>query len=129
MLYNELLFCYDIYTQRTNVYMWPTAAGGIKMKRYRIKNRVRFTAFMAAFVLVFVISVSSLLGYNDATGMDIPEYTVIRVQAGDTLWGLAGQYGPENADIRQLVYVISRINGVTASTLRPGMDISIPTIL
>jgi len=99
------------------------------MKKYRIKNRVRFTAFMAAFVLLFVISVSSVLGYNDATGMDSPEYIVVRVQSGDTLWGLAGQYGPENADIRMLVYQISHINGVTADTLQPGMEISIPTSL
>ena len=99
------------------------------MKRYRIRNRVRFTAFMAAFVLISVLSVSSLLGYHDATGMDIPEYTTVTVQDGDTLWGLAGQYGPADADIRMLVYQIGKINNVTASTLRPGMELSIPNSL
>ena len=99
------------------------------MKRFRICNRVRFTAFVAAFVLIFVVGVSSLLGFNDATGMDIPDYTVVTVQSGDTLWGLASQYGPQNADIRMLVYTISKINHVTASTLRPGMELSIPSSL
>lgn len=99
------------------------------MRRYRIVNSVRFTAFMAAFVLISVIGISSSLGYNDAEGMNIQDHTVVTVQSGDTLWDLAGKYGPENADIREVIYNISKINNVNASTLRPGMEISIPSSL
>ena len=99
------------------------------MKRYRIKNRVRFTAFAASFILVLLISVSSLFGFNDAKGMDMPQYTVVTVQAGDTLWDLAGKYGPDNEDIRYVIYEIGKLNNVSADTLQPGMEISIPTVL
>ena len=84
---------------------------------------------MAAFVLISIISISSMLGFNDATGMDIPQYATVTVQAGDTLWDIAGKYGPQDADIRMVVYEIGQINGVNASTLRPGMELSIPTSL
>ena len=84
------------------------------MKKYRIKNRVRFTAFMAAFVLITIVSVSSMLGFNEATGMDVPQYTTVSVQSGDTLWELARRYGPADADVRMVVYQIGKINNINA---------------
>ena len=96
-------------------------------KTYRIKNKFRFMVFVAVMVLIISVLMGMIVPVRAHAGNI--RYIEVKVCGGDTLWGLAGQYGPENADIRQLVYEISRINGVTASTLRPGMDISIPTSL
>lgn len=99
------------------------------MKRYRITNHVRFTAFVSTLALLCIVVFNLIFPYNTATGMDFPEYTVVLVKSGDTLWDLAKAYGPGNADIREVICEIGRINDVSAYTLRPGMEISIPKSL
>ncbi len=96
------------------------------MKRYRIKNSKRFTAFLTCLTLLLIFAGGSLIGLYDASSKDISGYTTIRVQPGDTLWNLAKTYGPENADIRETVYNICKLNDVTAETLYAGLFITIP---
>ncbi len=95
--------------------------------RYRISNKVRFTAFMSAFILITVCVFSALLGIHTASASEPEHYIDVRVSYGDTLWGLAGEYGPANADIRGTISEICRINNVTAETLQAGQHILIPT--
>ncbi len=96
--------------------------------RYRIKNKLRFTAFMSAFILIVVCASSAFLGFSSASASDADRFIEVRVSYGDTLWGLARQYGPDKADIRGTIYDICRINNVTADTLQAGQHILIPTI-
>ena len=95
-------------------------------RRYRIVNRVRFTAFLCALILVTVFTFSALFGYGRSEAMDADKYISVEVSYGDTLWNLASEYGPENTDIRKIVFEIERINDVNASTLHPGQVLEIP---
>ena len=97
------------------------------MKKCRVKNKVRFTAFITSFILVSVLSISSILGFADASASDIPQYTIVKVQSGDTLWSLAKEYGPNNKDVRKVIFDIEQINDINASELQAGMEISIPS--
>lgn len=58
--------------------------------------------------------------------MDEKIYTNVKVQAGDTLWDLAKKYGPQDADLRQVIYYICKLNDVTPETLWAGQEILIP---
>lgn len=95
-------------------------------KRYRIANKVRFTAFVCAMILLTVFAGSALFGYGRSEAMDIDKYIEVKVQPGDTLWSLASQYGPAGADIRNTICEIEDLNGITASGLMPGQCLTIP---
>ncbi len=95
-------------------------------KRYRIANKVRFTAFVCALILVTVFAGSALLGYGRSEAMDIDKYIEVKVQPGDTLWSLAKAYGPANTDVRNTICEIEDLNGITASTLQAGQYLTIP---
>ena len=97
------------------------------MKRYRITNPKRFTAFLTCIALLIVFAGGSVLGLYDASSKDATKYTSIEVQSGDTLWDLARTYGPKNADIRETVYKICKLNNITADTLYAGLFITIPS--
>jgi len=96
------------------------------MKRYRIKNAKRFTAFASVLILICAFSFGTLLGFFDASSKDIIEYTTVKVESGDTLWQLARTYGPSDQDVRETIYQICKINNVSADTLKAGQFISIP---
>ena len=96
-------------------------------RKYRIKNKIRFTAFMSAVILIVVCASSAFLGLSSASASDVDPFVEVRVSYGDTLWSLARQYGPDKADIRGTIYEICRINHVTAETLQAGQHILIPT--
>ena len=100
-----------------------------KHKRYRIANKFRFTAFVAIALIVLAFVISTALGFNTISGASRQEYVQIKVQSGDTLWALAKEYGPADMDIRNIVYEICRLNGVSADTLQAGQYITIPTEL
>ncbi len=95
--------------------------------RYRISNKLRFTAFMSAFILITVCLISSFLGVYTASASEPERFVDVRVSYGDTLWSLAREYGPVESDIRSTIYEICRINDVTAETLQAGQHILIPT--
>jgi LysM repeat protein len=49
------------------------------------------------------------------------------VGPGDTLWDLANEYGPPDADLRQVVQGIRETNGLNGSLIRPGQVLLIET--
>lgn len=51
------------------------------------------------------------------------------VRAGDTVWSIAREYGPEGWDLRRTVDVIQDLNGLTGQDLgrlRPGDKLLVP---
>ena len=90
--------------------------------------RWRMSGWLAASIaLAFIIS--SALGFNTASGASTQQYVQIKVQSGDTLWTLAQEYGPSDMDVRNVIYEICRLNGITAADLQAGQYITIPTEL
>lgn len=100
-----------------------------KHKKYRISNKVRFTAFVAITLVALVFIVSGVFGFNMAAGASTQQYIQVEVQSGDTLWALAQEYGPTDMDVRNVIYEICRLNGITAAELQAGQYLTIPTEL
>ena len=100
-----------------------------KHRKYRVANKARFTAFVAVTVLILAFALSTALGFNTASGASTQQYIQVCVESGDTLWALAQKYGPSDMDIRNIVYEICRLNGITASELQAGQYITIPAEL
>ena len=92
---------------------------------YRIKNKFRFTVFVAVMVVIFSLLLGIIVPVKAHAGSSI-RYTEVKVCGGDTLWALAEQYGDPDKDIRETIYDICRINDITAETLRAGDTIIIP---
>ncbi|MBR4150476.1 MAG: LysM peptidoglycan-binding domain-containing protein [Firmicutes bacterium] len=95
-------------------------------KRYRIVNKVRFTAFVCAMILLIIFAGSALFGYGRSEAMDIDRYIEVKVQPGDTLWSLASAYGPTDQDVRNVICEIEDLNGISASSLQAGQYLTIP---
>ena len=96
------------------------------MKRYRIKNKFRFISFLTVLIVVASFTFGSALGLFDAAASEPRVYNRIKVEAGDTLWNLALEYGPENQDVRRTVYDICKLNDVSADSLAAGTYLLIP---
>ncbi len=100
-----------------------------KHRKYRVANKARFTAFIAITMVLLTFIIGTALGYNNVVGASNKEFVQVRVESGDTLWGLAQEYGPADMDVRNVVYEICRLNGISADTLQAGQYITIPTEL
>ncbi len=98
-------------------------------KKYRIKSRIRFTLFLTVAILVVISVTGTIFGANHAESLTKPVYTEIVVQSGDTLWNLADEFGPDNQDIRKVVYAICQLNDISADSIYPGQMILIPAYL
>ena len=100
-----------------------------KHKKYRVANKARFTVFVAIAIVALAFVISTALGFNTASGASTQQYIQVEVKAGDTLWALAQEYGPSDMDVRNVIYEICRLNGITAADLMAGQYITIPTEL
>ncbi len=95
-------------------------------RKYRITSKLRFTLFVAAAILCVFTAFNSLIGFNTVSSSSVDQYYQVKVQSGDTLWQIASEYGPEDADIRQIVHEICDINEITADSLEAGQKIIVP---
>ena len=96
--------------------------------RFRVVNKVRFTAFLTALILIFILSTSAFLGYSNVSAAEPEKYIAYHVQPGDTLWDIAKEYGPSDMDIKQFIYQIKCINDTDAAHLQAGQVINIPVL-
>jgi hypothetical protein len=87
-----------------------------------VSARIRALSIISITVIVVLLLLASA---GHAT-LDASETMSYRVKGGDTLWEIAGDYGPENTDRRAVIAVIERINGVDAGSLQVGQIIDIP---
>lgn len=95
-------------------------------KKYRITSKFRFTLFVAAAILCIFTAFNSLIGFNTVSSSSVDQYYQVRIQSGDTLWQIASEYGPDDADIRQIIHEICDINEITADSLEAGQKIIVP---
>lgn len=95
-------------------------------KRYRIISKTRFIVTMTLILLIFLFSLSTIYSLAKQGGEPDPVCLEINVRQGDTLWQIAKTYGPADADVRQVVYEICRLNNISPEDLRPGQLIKVP---
>lgn len=81
---------------------------------------------MTIIILMFISVTGTALGANNSESLTKPVYTEITIQSGDTLWNLAKEFGPDDEDVREVVYDICRINDISADSIYPGQTIMIP---
>ncbi len=98
-------------------------------KKYKIKSKIRFTLFMTIAILMFFSVAGTIIGLNNAESLTKPTYSEIIVDSGDTLWNLAKEFGPDDKDVREVVYEICRINDISADSIQPGQTILIPVYI
>ena len=98
----------------------------VMTKRYRVVSKFRFTVFMAILILIAVTAFGTIFGFNTASSSSRDLYNQVQIESGDTLWDIAAQYGPDDADIRNTVYEICALNDISADQLQPGQKIIIP---
>lgn len=95
---------------------------------YRIKSKSRFTVFIVLLMITFVSMSNMVLGLSDVSSLTQPIYADVQINSGDTLWDIASEYNPSNTDVRELVYEICRLNGISADTIYPGQTIRVPVL-
>ncbi|MDI9482361.1 MAG: LysM peptidoglycan-binding domain-containing protein [Bacillota bacterium] len=91
-------------------------------KRYRLKNRKKFAAFLfcTALMLLYVGSVSLSNAGNIMT-----EYRSVTVNHGDTLWEIAGKYRG-GTEIREYIYKIKKMNNLDSALIYAGQTLNLP---
>ncbi len=98
-------------------------------KRLVIKSKLRFAIFLLAVLMLSVTLVNVSFGADKTSYNNSDNYIEIEVSSGDTLWDIANTYCDSSADTREIVYEICSINDITASELKDGMVLKIPTKL
>ena len=98
-------------------------------KKYRIRSKFRFTLFLTVVILMAISLTGTIFGINDAESLTKPVYSEIMIQSGDTLWNLAEEFGPDDQDIREIVYEICKLNDISADSIYPGQTILIPSYI
>ena len=87
-------------------------------------NSARIRALsIISITVVFVLLL--LASASHATGQ-ITVTIDYRIQPGDTLWEIAYDHGPERRDVRAVLSVIERINGIDGGMIQAGQVIEIP---
>ena len=81
---------------------------------------------IAVFLVLLLASAVYAAGDDLATGDD-PATTAYRVRSGDTLWEIASDRGPVGGDVRKVVEIIRKVNGLETTIIHPGQLIEIPT--
>lgn len=103
------------------VYRFPDAAVRRRAARRRMIARRRRTVAMLGLVVVATLA-------GGGVAETAPQGTgrvAVRVQPGDTLWGIAGEHAPRGTDVRAYVDALIELNGLEGA-LQAGTRLRLP---
>lgn len=82
---------------------------------------------VAGFSVVFGVTVAAatVTSESGGAGLELAGSTSVVVQAGDTLWSIAGEIAPEE-DRRAVVDALLDVNGLSSVDLTPGQVLELP---
>ncbi|HPD00506.1 MAG TPA: LysM peptidoglycan-binding domain-containing protein [Acetivibrio sp.] len=89
-------------------------------KRYVLKNKKRFFAF----IVLMLVCVCTVINSTRTYGYKEPEYKTIFVRRGDTLWGIAQRYN-KRGDIRKYIYDVMKLNNLESCDIIEGMELKV----
>ncbi len=92
-------------------------------RRYRLKNKRRFAAFLFCILLLPLLILSSM--NVRAETINEPNLQTIKVDAGDTLWEIASELSGKR-DVRQVVYEIKKLNQLNNDVIYGGQWLKLP---
>ena len=89
-----------------------------------LENHIGLALLLGA--LLLAVSIVAL-NWAFQPSMDRFEWreTSYRVQAGDSLWAISGEYVPEGVDRREWIDEIKALNGLDDSTIHPGQKLTV----
>ena len=95
-----------------------------RLQRARKLRRQRSAFLMVVMAVVVMMAHSAFSKPENIKD----EYNVVSVtvQSGDTLWSIAGEYKPDNKDMREFVYEIAANNGIKDCEIVCGQTIFVP---
>jgi nucleoid-associated protein YgaU len=109
-----------------DVYSFPTTTVRRRAARQRrvalARRRLAAGAVVVALAMGFLLAGGP--GANSVASRPGTPRAVV-VQAGDTLWDLAGRYAPENVDPRAYVDALEDLNGLSGAP-GVGMRLKLP---
>lgn len=97
-----------------------------KAHRETVLNRQRRVAvgvILAVMLLVWVINCGIFTVTTEAAEEN---FIYISVKSGDTIWSIAGEYAPEQTDIRSFMHRISEENDINNYLIHEGQLLKIP---
>lgn len=97
------------------VYRFPAAAARRRARR-RMMARRRMTLGVTALLVV----AATLAGGGVAETAPQGTRRAVRVQPGDTLWGIAAEHAPAGTDVRAYVDALIELNDLGDGSLQAG---------
>jgi hypothetical protein len=94
-------------------------------RQMRIYSKFRFAIFLIVLTVTAFVMGGFLFG-AEASGTAEPEFETVLIHAGDTVWGIADEYGSGDEDIRTYVKTICELNGIDQGMIYPGQTIRVP---
>jgi nucleoid-associated protein YgaU len=98
-------------------------------RRSRQREQLRWKRAVMPVLVALVLICSPLFARSVSRPRSVaPVAPVTRVvvQQGDTLWGIATQYGPPREDVRSIVHRIQQANRLDTSLIHPGDVLLVP---
>ncbi len=106
----------------------PVAAPVVARPRVRLTARGRMVRSVLALVVGMVLAIGA--GGWLGSALRPAEYTgpveTVSVGAGDTVWGIAASTTTADADVRDVVDDILRLNGLSSAQLTTGQQLLVP---
>jgi hypothetical protein len=107
----------------------PVAATAAPMRtRLRITRRGRAVLATAIALPLVLGTAAAVLNGGGAVATDAAssvEFSYVEVEAGQSLWSLAETVAPQ-ADPREVIAAIVRLNGLPSADVQPGERLAIP---
>ncbi len=89
----------------------------------KLLSSIVIVGMILGLALSFSLTLTSPSGASGKSSLQTVE---VIVGPGDTVWDIAVEYGPRDADPRRLICDIAEMNDLIGYTIRPGEKILVP---
>ncbi|WZL71416.1 LysM peptidoglycan-binding domain-containing protein [Clostridiaceae bacterium 35-E11] len=98
----------------------------MKKHKLRIVNKFKFICSLVFILLVLLVVINITFKISIAEGTEELKYVEMHIKTGDTIWGIAKKFTPQDKDIRKTIHEISSVNKLCSFEIYPGQIIKIP---